>query len=83
MLHTVNRGKYVGAPVFARADGGVQREARIVVGGEEDAMDIIMPLLEAMAKGIYRFGDDPGDGNVVKLCGIFIIGAAIEGCAEA
>ena len=54
-----------------------------MVGGEEDAMDIIMPLLEAMAKEIYRFGDDPGYGNVVKLCGIFIIGAAIEGCAEA
>ena len=42
-----------------------------------------MPILTATSNGVYRFGDDPGAGNVVKLCGNFMIASAIESCAEA
>lgn len=83
-MHADCGSKYVGAPVFARADGVAQRAASIVVGGDGAAIDEVMPVLNSMAaKGIFRFGDDPGAGNVVKLCGNFMIGAAIESCAEA
>ena len=76
--------KYVGAPVFARADGVAQRAASLVVGGNATLIDKVRPVLQAMAKGIYVFGDDDaGAGNVVKLCGNFMIAAAIESCAEA
>jgi len=75
---------YVGAPVFARADGVAQRAASLVVGGDAHAIGRSRPVLESMARGIHVFGDnDAGAGNVVKLCGNFMIAAAIESCAEA
>ena len=75
---------YLGAPIFARADGVAHRAASLVVGGDAALMDRVRPVLCSMAKGIYVFGDnDAGAGNVVKLCGNFMIAAAIESCAEA
>jgi 3-hydroxyisobutyrate dehydrogenase-like beta-hydroxyacid dehydrogenase len=75
---------YIGSPVFARADGVAHRAASMVVGGDAEAIEKVRPVLESMAMGIYTFGkNDAGAGNVVKLCGNFMIGAAIESCAEA
>lgn len=80
--------RYIGAPVFARADGVARRSASLVVGGPADAIETARPVLESMARGIHVFGSeknngDAGAGNVVKLCGNFMIAAAIESCAEA
>ena len=74
---------YVGAPIFARADGVAQRLASFCVGGESGAVEKALPLLEANANGIFRFGDDPGAGNVVKICGNFMIASTIQTCSEA
>lgn len=83
-LHKGHNATYIGAPVFARADGVAHRAASLVVGGDPEAIEKVRPVLESMALGIYTFGtNDAGAGNVVKLCGNFMIGAAIESCAEA
>ena len=85
-LHTQAGGGFVGAPVFARADGMGRREATFAVGGEDTHVQVVMPLLEALVQSstsIYRFGPDPGAGAVTKLCGNFMIASAIESCAEA
>ncbi len=37
-----------------------------------------VPILEKTCSGVFTFGDDPGAGNVVKLCGNFMIACAIE-----
>lgn len=76
--------RYIGAPVFARADGVAHRAASLVVGGHADLIAAARPVLDSMAQGIFVFGEnDAGAGNVVKLCGNFMIAAAIESCAEA
>lgn len=75
--------QYVGAPVFARADGVAQRQASIVVGGSSEACQIAQPILDAMSLKVFHFGEDPGAGNVVKLCGNYMIAAAIQSSAEA
>jgi 3-hydroxyisobutyrate dehydrogenase-like beta-hydroxyacid dehydrogenase len=83
-LHTTQGGAYIGAPVFARADGVAQRAASLVVGGDPTTIASVRPVLDAMSQGIYLFGEgDAGAGNVVKLCGNFMIATAIESCAEA
>eukprot|EP00300_Choanocystis_sp_HF-7_P031035 c40100_g1_i1.p1 GENE.c40100_g1_i1~~c40100_g1_i1.p1 ORF type:complete len:344 (+),score=70.50 c40100_g1_i1:36-1034(+) len=82
-LHEQHHQRYVGAPVFARADGIAARQASFVVGGKDASVESILPLLHANAGGVFRFGEDPGAGNVVKVCGNFMIAAAIESCAEA
>lgn len=79
-----NSHDYVGAPIFARADGVAQRAASLVVGGDAALLHQVQPVLQSMAAGIYTFGEnDAGAGNVVKLCGNFMICAAIQSCAEA
>lgn len=76
--------KYVGAPIFARADAMAKKLCSFCVGGEDDAVEAVMPLLVANSVNkIYRFGTDPGAGNVTKLCGNFLIATTIESCAEA
>ena len=82
-LHEANGSQYVGAPIFARADGVAARLASFVVGGAEAAVQRALPLLEANSNGIFRFGEDAGAGNVVKLCGNYMIASAIESCSEA
>ena len=82
-LHAAAGSAYVGAPIFARADGVAQRLASFCVGGAPDAVAAALPLLEANANGVFQFGEDPGAGNVVKVCGNYMIACAIESCAEA
>ena len=82
-LHVAAGSQYVGAPIFARADGVASRLASFCVGGAPGAIDTVLPLLEANSNGIFRFGEDPGAGNVVKICGNFLIASTIESCAEA
>ena len=82
-LHTEAGSTYVGAPIFARADGVAQRLASFCVGGPPEAVAAAMPLLEANSNGVFQFGTDPGAGNVVKICGNFLIASTIESCAEA
>ena len=37
---------------------------------------------QANSNGIFRFGEDAGAGNVVKLCGNFLIASAIEAIGD-
>jgi 3-hydroxyisobutyrate dehydrogenase-like beta-hydroxyacid dehydrogenase len=82
-LHQQHGSRYVGAPIFARADGVAKKLASFVVGGDDQAVEAILPILECNSNGVFRFGTDPGAGNVVKLSGNFMIACAIESCAEA
>jgi len=82
-LHATAGSSFVGAPIFARADGVAQRLASFCVGGDADAVAAARPLLEANANGIFEFGTDPGAGNVVKICGNYMIASTIQTCAEA
>lgn len=85
---------YIGAPVFARPDGIARKEASFVLGGDPDAAQAAGSILATStpaatgdtslpSSGLYYFGASPGAGNVVKLCGNFLIASTIEGLAEA
>ena len=68
--------------MFVRANGA-EALAAFAVGGAESAVAAVLPLLEQGGQEVYRFGEDPGAGNIVKLSGNFMIASAIESCAEA
>src|SRR5438270_263048 len=58
----------------------------IGLGGMGDAMAArarVRPIQEAMSQRVFDFGEEPGAANVIKLCGNFLLGAAIEAMAEA
>ncbi len=81
--HAHHGGHYVAAPVFGKPDAAMSAKLWIAVAGNGAAKARIRPLLDAMAQGVYDFGEDAGAANVVKLAGNFMFGAAIEAMAEA
>jgi len=73
---------FIAAPVFARPDGLLKRQATWMIAGEANGRAIAGKLLESSGK-IVDYGDDTGSANVVKLCGNFLIASSIEAIAEA
>jgi 3-hydroxyisobutyrate dehydrogenase-like beta-hydroxyacid dehydrogenase len=82
-LHAEKGCSYVAAPVFGRPEAAEAQKLWICVSGAESAKERVQPLLRAIGQGIYDFGEDPGNANIVKLCGNFMIASAMEAMAEA
>jgi 3-hydroxyisobutyrate dehydrogenase-like beta-hydroxyacid dehydrogenase len=73
---------YLGAPVFGRPDAAAAGTLWIAVSGAEQARRRVAPLLAAIGRGTFEFGNDPGAANVAKLCANFLIASTLEGLAE-
>jgi 3-hydroxyisobutyrate dehydrogenase-like beta-hydroxyacid dehydrogenase len=74
---------YLAAPVFGRPEAAQAGELWICLSGPDSAKERIKPMLAMMGQGWFDFGAEPGAANVVKLCGNFLIAAAIEALGEA
>ena len=74
---------YVAAPVFGRPELAAAGKLNIVVAGEPSAVARIEPLLAVIGQRTWPMGVQPERANVVKLAGNFMLGAAVEGMAEA
>jgi 3-hydroxyisobutyrate dehydrogenase-like beta-hydroxyacid dehydrogenase len=74
---------YVAAPVFGRPESAAAAKLNIVVAGEPTAVARIQPLLTVIGQRTWPMGLQPERANVVKLAGNFMLGAAVEGMAEA
>jgi 3-hydroxyisobutyrate dehydrogenase-like beta-hydroxyacid dehydrogenase len=81
--HHQRGSTYVAAPVFGRPDNAAQRQLVICTSGAAAAKDKVRPLLDAMGRAVFDFGEEPGAANVAKLCGNFLIASALEAMAEA
>ncbi len=73
---------FLDAPVSGGQQGAIDGTLTIMVGGDQAAFSQALPLLQAMGKTITHIGDS-GAGQVAKACNQIIIGATIEGVAEA
>lgn len=73
---------FVSAPVFGRPHVAAAGQLNIVAAGAADPVQRVMPVLEAMAQKVWRFGAQPSAANLVKLSGNFMIFAAVEALAE-
>jgi 3-hydroxyisobutyrate dehydrogenase-like beta-hydroxyacid dehydrogenase len=74
---------YVAAPVFGRPELAAAAKLTIVVAGDPDAVARIEPLLAVIGQRTWPMGAQAERANVVKLAGNFMLGAAVEGMAEA
>src|ERR1700693_3515346 len=74
---------YVAAPVFGRPELAAAAKLTIVVAGDPAAVARIEPLLAVIGQRTWPMGAQPERANVVKLAGNFMLGAAVEGMAEA
>jgi 3-hydroxyisobutyrate dehydrogenase-like beta-hydroxyacid dehydrogenase len=74
---------YVSAPVFGRPAAAEAGQLFIAAAGPADAVALCEPAFAAMGQRVFRLGEKPSAANIIKLCGNFMIQAAIEAMAEA
>jgi len=81
--HQQQSQQFLPAPVFGRPEAAVIKKLNFVISGEEKIRKQAEPLLkDAGAAGIWDFGENITAANTVKLCGNFLIAAAIEAIGE-
>lgn len=73
--------RMVDAPVSGAYIGAVEGKLAIMVGGSEEDIADIMPLLDIMGGKITRIGE-LGCGNACKLCNQIIIAAELAAVSE-
>jgi 3-hydroxyisobutyrate dehydrogenase/putative dehydrogenase len=73
----------VDAPVSGGAARAAAGDLLIIVGGTEQAVARVQPLLDAMARDAPHVGTAPGDGQKVKLVNQLLCGVHIAAAAEA
>lgn len=81
--HAAAGGAFVSAPVFGRPAAAEAAKLVIVAAGPEEALTICEPLFKAIGQRTFKVGATPRMANVIKLCGNYMIMAAIESLAEA
>jgi 3-hydroxyisobutyrate dehydrogenase-like beta-hydroxyacid dehydrogenase len=80
--HAKYKVEYVAAPVFGRPEAAAAARLWVCISGAVAAKQRAQSILTAISQGIFDFGEDNGAANVVKLCGNFLIAAALEALAE-
>ena len=73
---------YLDAPVSGGSVGAQNGTLTLMVGGAEDVLDGVRPVLAAFAKLVVHVGG-PGMGQVVKLCNNLLYAAQMQATAEA
>lgn len=73
---------YLDAPVSGGEVGAKSAALTIMIGGPKKAVDLAMPLFEAMGKNITHIGEN-GDGQTCKVANQIIVALNIEAVSEA
>jgi 3-hydroxyisobutyrate dehydrogenase len=71
----------IDAPVSGGDVGAKNATLSIMVGGDKDAVDKVMPLFQAMGKNIVYQGG-PGNGQHTKMCNQIVLAGTIIGVCE-
>lgn len=73
------------APVSGGEIGAINAALSIMAGGSRTSFDRARPIFECMghADRIIHIGDDPGSGQICKVCNQIAIGGALAGVSEA
>lgn len=75
--------RFVSAPVFGRPEAAAAAKLFVVAAAPEGALGACRPLFEAIGQRTFAVGPEPAAANLVKLCGNFLIMAAVESMGEA
>lgn len=81
--HQERGSHYVASPVFGRPDAAAAHKLFIVSAGSKEAKERVRPIQEAIGQRIFDVSEEPGNANIIKLGGNFLIMGAMEAMAEA
>ncbi len=83
-LHDLHDQHYVAAPVYGRPPVAEAGQLWMTLsGGTAAVRERVKPLLALLSRSTQDFGDAPDAAHVVKVCGNYMIAAAIEAMGEA
>jgi 3-hydroxyisobutyrate dehydrogenase-like beta-hydroxyacid dehydrogenase len=82
-FHQLRGQHFISAPVFGRPQAAAEAKLFVVAAGNAADLQRVRPLLEAVGQKLFIVGETPSAANLVKLCGNFMILAAIESLGEA
>ncbi len=82
-IHQQTGTHYLTAPVFGRPEAAAGQKLWVCTSGNPSVKEACKPILESMGQGVVDFGEEPGNANVVKITGNFMIMASMEMMAEA
>jgi 3-hydroxyisobutyrate dehydrogenase len=74
---------YVDAPVSGGVAGAVNGSLAMMVSAPQDQFDRLKPALDVLASKCFRVGDDPGQGQAMKLVNNYASAAALAATCEA
>ena len=74
---------YLDAPISGGAATSAAGQLTMMTSGSPEAYALADPFLEAMSEAVYRLGDQPGMGSVVKIVNQLLAGVHIAAAAEA
>ncbi len=74
--------KYLDAPVSGGQVGAENAALTIMVGGDQDTYNFVLPVLKLMGQNITLVGGN-GDGQTCKVANQIIVGLTIEAVGEA
>jgi 3-hydroxyisobutyrate dehydrogenase-like beta-hydroxyacid dehydrogenase len=81
--HAAQRQRFISAPVFGRPEAAAAAKLFILAAGEEADLQTAAPIFSAVGQRVFKLGPNPQAANLVKLCGNFMILAAVEAMGEA
>ena len=82
-LHDARGQHFLSAPVFGRPEAAAAAKLFVVAAGARRDFATAEPLFPAIGQRVFYVGEIPSAANLVKLCGNFMILAAIEAMGEA
>ena len=81
--HRARGQRFVSAPVFGRPEAAAAGKLFFLASGNPADVAFAEPVFAAAGQGVFHVGPVPSSANLVKLCGNFMILAAVESMAEA
>ncbi|MGA2708085.1 MAG: NAD(P)-dependent oxidoreductase [Steroidobacteraceae bacterium] len=82
-MHASRDQHFVSAPVFGRPDAAVSAKLFVAAAGDPADLLRIREPLANISQRVFHVGEKPSSANLLKLCGNFMILAAIESLGEA
>ena len=74
---------YVDAPVSGGVAGAVSGSLSMMVGTSAELFAEIEPMCSVLARNRFRIGDEPGQGQAMKLLNNYVSAAALAATCEA
>jgi len=81
--HATAGQTFVACPVLGRPDLAAEGLLKVVPAGPTEAVDTLVPILEAISQQIFRAGESQQSSAAVKIANNFVLGCAIETMGEA